>query len=211
MLNYLLFDLDNTLYSSACGLEDNVRRRMQEYSAAFLGLSAGEAWKERMDKVHIYGTNLEWLMAEKDFTDIEDYLAVVHPADEADCLPPNPELRKFLAGISVPSAILTNSPREHVDRILSKLDLEGIFTHIFDIRLCNFIGKPQPVFFRAALNILGVQSDTVLFIDDSPRYVEGFIKLGGQGVLLDENNLHPNFPHPRIRRLEELSAYLERL
>ena len=211
MIKYLLFDLDNTLYSSAYGLEDNVKRRMQEYSAAFLGISAEAAWKERMGKVDLYGTCLEWLLAEKGFSDIEDFLAAVHPADEADCLPPDPELRKFLAGISVPKAILTNSPREHADRVVGRLGLEGIFTHIFDIRLCNFIGKPQPVFFRAALNILGVNADTVLFIDDSPRYVEGFIKLGGHGVLLDENNLHPNFPHPRIRRLEELSVYLERL
>jgi len=208
MLNYLLFDLDNTLYSSACGLEANVRERMQKYSAAFLGLSAEEAWKERMDKVHLYGTNLEWLIGEKGFTDIEDYLATVHPPDEADSLQPNPALRKFLEGISVPKAILTNSPREHADRIIDKLGLEGIFTHIFDVRLCNFIGKPHPDFFRAALNILDEQPDTVLFIDDLPRYVEGFIKLGGHGLLYDENNLHPDFPHPRIQRLEELSAYL---
>ncbi|MCL2879276.1 MAG: HAD-IA family hydrolase, partial [Treponema sp.] len=106
-------------------------------------------------------------------------------------------------------AILTNSPREHADRILGRLGFEGLFTHIFDIRMCNFIGKPQPVFFNKALDTLGVQAETVLFIDDGPRYVEGFIKLGGNGVLYDENNQHPDFPHPRIQRLREITAFLK--
>ena len=209
MINYLLFDLDHTLYSSKYGLENNVRRRIQEYVAVYLGLPVEAAWKQRTDRAHLYGTCLEWLRAEKGFTDIEDYLAAVHPVNEADTLPPDPALRKFLEGIAIPKAILTNSPREHADRIMGKLEFEGLFTHVFDIRICDFIGKPHPVFFNKALDTLGVKAKTVLFIDDTPRYVEGFIAMGGNGVLFDENNLCPDFPHPRIQRLEEIVTYLE--
>jgi putative hydrolase of the HAD superfamily len=209
MLKYLLFDLDHTLYSSRYGLEDDVRRRIMQYNAAYLGLSVEDAWKERADKAHIYGTNLEWLLAEKNFTDVEGYFATVHPKDEADALPPDPDLRKFLEGIPIPKAVLTNSPREHADLILGKLGFEGLFTHIIDVRLTNFIGKPSPLFFNTALDMLNVKIEDSLFIDDVPRYIEKFIQLGGRGILYDEKNLRPDFPCPRILRLEEIVAYLD--
>lgn len=208
MFKYLLFDLDHTLYSSSYGLEDNVRRRIKEFNAAFLGVSVEEAWKERMDNIHLYGTNLEWLIAEKGCADVEGYLAAVHPKGEADTLLPDPALREFLERIPIPKAIITNSPREHADLILGKLGFEGLFTHIFDIRLCNFVGKPHPKFFYKSLDILNVKIEDTLFIDDVPRYVEAFIKLGGNAILYDEKNLLPDFPYPRIQNLRELSAYL---
>jgi putative hydrolase of the HAD superfamily len=208
MFQYLLFDLDNTLYSSRHGLEDNVRRRIREFSAAFLGVSPDEAWRQRMALAGKYGTNLEWLIGEKGFTDADAYFAAVHPPNEADSLPADPELRAFLAGLPVPKAILTNSPREHADRILSRLGIADLFTHIFDIRQSGYRGKPLPEVFNRALDILGVKARDVLFIDDSPPYVEGFIALGGSGLLMDENNVHGGYPGRRIRNLKELSRYI---
>ena len=208
MLKYLLFDLDNTLYSCRWGLEDDNRRRMRTFSAAFLGLSPEEAWRQRMMQADKYGPNLEWLMAEKGFTDVEAYLAAAHPKDEADSLPPDPELRAFLAGLPLPKAILTNSPMEHADLILDKLGITGLFTHIFDIRQSGFKGKPHGEAFNRALRILGVDVREVLFIDDTPSYVKGFIALGGMGLLLDENNVQTDYPHAKIRELKEIANYL---
>jgi putative hydrolase of the HAD superfamily len=208
MLKYLLFDLDNTLYSSSFGLEDNVRRRIKEFSAAFLGVSMEEAWQQRFAMRQKYGTNLEWLMNEKGFTDVEAYLAAVHPPDEAETLVPDPALREVLESIDLPKAILTNSPAEHADRILAKLGAADLFTHIFDIRQCAFKGKPRPEVFNHALEELGVTAAETLFIDDSPQYVEGFIALGGRGLLFDENNQYPDFPRPRISALAEIKKFL---
>jgi putative hydrolase of the HAD superfamily len=208
MLNYLLFDLDNTLYSCRHGLEDNVRRRMLEFTAAFLGTSPEEVWRQRTAYRRQYGTTLEWLIGEKGFTGVEDYLAAVHPAGEADSLPPDPELGAFLAGIPIPKAVLTNSPREHADLILGKLGIADLFTHIFDIRQTAFQGKPRPEVFYYALNTLGVQAAEVLFIDDQPDYVRGFLDIGGRGLLLDENGVFGDYPHPKIKNLRELAEYL---
>jgi putative hydrolase of the HAD superfamily len=205
---YLLFDLDNTLYSCRYGLEDDVKRRLKEFAAGVLGVSPEEAWRQRMALETQYGTSLAWLMAEKGFTDVEAYLAAAHPEGEADTLPPDPELRAFLLGLPVPKAILTNSPREHTELILSKLGLNGIFTHIFDIRQCGFIGKPRREVFDNALRILGTGVADVLFIDDNHFYVEGFIAMGGNALLLDENNVHKDNTLPRIRELKELTGYL---
>ncbi|MDR0583392.1 MAG: HAD-IA family hydrolase [Treponema sp.] len=208
MFKYLLFDLDNTLYSSRYGLEDNVRRRIREFSSGFLGISPDEAWRQRMALAGKYGTNLEWLMGEKGFTGVESYFAAVHPPNEADSLPADPELRAFLAGLPVPKAILTNSPGEHAELILSRLGIRDLFTHIFDIRQSGYKGKPRPEVFNRALNILGVKARSVLFIDDNPSYVEGFIALGGSGLLLDENGAHGDYPGARIRELKELARHI---
>jgi putative hydrolase of the HAD superfamily len=208
MLTCLLFDLDNTLYSCRWGLEDNVRRRMKEFCAAYLGLSPDEIWRQRMEQQHKYGTTLEWLMNDKGFTDVEAYLAAVHPKGEADNLEPDPELRAFLAGLPLPKAILTNAPGEHAELILGKLGITGLFTHIIDIRQNGFKGKPHPETFNRALGILRHKAEDVLFIDDNPSYVQGFIALGGQGLLLDENNIHRDYPHAKIRELRELAAFM---
>jgi putative hydrolase of the HAD superfamily len=210
MIKYLLFDLDNTLYSCRHGLEDNVLRRMKQFTAAFLGVSPDEAWRLRLERRREYGTNLEWLMTEKGFTaaDAEAYLAAVHPPDEADSLPPDPVLRSFLESIPLPKAVITNAPMEHAGRILAKLGIADLFTRVFDIRQCAFKGKPRAGAFNNALGILGVAADEALFIDDTPLYVEGFIALGGRGLLFDENDVYGDSALPRIRELRELTAYL---
>jgi putative hydrolase of the HAD superfamily len=205
---YLLFDLDNTLYSCRYGMEKNVSRRIKAFTAAFLGTSTEEAWRQRREVINQYGTCLEWLIAEKGLSDIEAYLAAAHPPGEADNLVPDPALRAFLASIPIPKAILTNSPREHADLVLEKIGLGDLFTHIFEIRQNGFIGKPRREYFEKALRTLGVSIDEVLFIDDYPNYVRGFIALGGKALLYDEEDTHEDSHLPRILNLKELVHYI---
>ncbi|MDR2633558.1 MAG: HAD-IA family hydrolase [Treponema sp.] len=207
-LHYILFDLDNTLYSPRYGLELNVGRRIADFLVAYLGLSLEEVLAQRRERLQHYGTTLEWLMAEKGYTDIEAYYEAIHPAGEADSLAPDPALRAFLESLPLPCGILTNSPREHADRILQRLDIADLFTHIFDLRWNGFKGKPHAEAFHRALQALGSLPETTLFIDDIPRCVTGYCALGGQGILLDEENAYPGYPHPRIRHLRELTGFL---
>ena len=213
MIRYLLFDLDNTLYSSRFGLQKDVGHRIWEQTAAFLGVTPDEARQLRTTWAQ-FGTNLEWLIAEKGFSDCEAYLAAIHPPDEADTLPPDPGLRAFLSGIALPKAILTNAPSEHADLILGKLGISDLFTRIFDVRLitnngqCTYKGKPEPEFYIRALNALELRAEESLFIDDFPVNVEAFIALGGRALLFDENDKHADSPLPRIRDLRELTQYL---
>jgi putative hydrolase of the HAD superfamily len=208
VIKCLLFDLDNTLYSARYGLEDDVARRIREFVSALLGITQEEVREIRKANMRQYGTCLEWLMAEKGFTDVEPYLAAVHPRDEADTLPRDDKLRDLLASIPIPKAILTNSPREHVDLILDKLGVADLFTDIFDVRETNFKGKPQKEVFDNALNKLGVSAPEVLFIDDNPLNVEVFISFGGNGLLFDEKDVHCGSSLPRIRELGEIAKYI---
>jgi putative hydrolase of the HAD superfamily len=208
MIQYILFDLDNTLYSARYGLETQVNRRIRHFLASFLGVTTEEAWRQRSERIPEFGTTLEWIITEKGFTDIESYFAFVHPEDETDTLPPDPALRDFLQSLPVPKAILTNSPREHADRVLGKLGLSGIFSHIFDIRGNGLRGKPRPGSYLRSFEVLGARPGEVLFVDDSPSYVEGCRALGSTAVLFDEYDAWPGYPHPRIRDLRELERYI---
>jgi putative hydrolase of the HAD superfamily len=206
MLRYILFDLDDTLYSSRHSLEKAMRERLFDYVAAYLGVSREEAIRQRREHISPYGTTLEWLLAEKGFSpgDVEDYFAKIHPENEAEGLLPDPELRAFLQTLPVPLAILTNSPREHADRILDKLGIGDLFTHIFDIRSNDLRGKPRAEAFYRALAVLGTSPETTLFLDDAPRYVEGYLALSGRGILVDEEDRYPWYAHERIRNVREL-------
>ena len=201
--------MDNTLYSARYGLERNMGRRNLAFVAQYLGLSLADAAFEQRGAAARYGTTLGWLMAEKGFTAIDEYYAAVHPPGEEADLPPDPALRPLLKSLQVPYGILTNSPREHADRILAKLGVADLFSHIFDMRWNNMIGKPRPEAFCRALAVMGTPPETTLFIDDYPSYVEGYLALGGRGILLDENNEHQDFPSPRIRSLEEVKWFLD--
>jgi putative hydrolase of the HAD superfamily len=208
MIQCVLFDLDNTLYSARYGLEDHVSRRIRLFLADYLGVSPEEAWRQRSARIRDFGTTLEWLMAEKGFTAVDTYFARIHPGDEAEALPPDPALRGILEALPQPKAILTNSPREHADRIISKLGLSGVFTHLFDIRSNNFQGKPHPGAYLRAFRIMGAKAEETLFVDDSPSYVDGCRALGAQGVLLDEDDAWPAYPGRRIRHVRELGKII---
>ena len=163
---------------------------------------------ERHKFMDNYGTTLEWLMAEKGFTAVDEYMECLHPENEADILPPHPELRQFLENLPCPCSILTNSPGFHADRVIKKMELEGIFHQVFDITGNGFKGKPHESAFRRTLDALELEPEETLFIDDNPNYVKGFIDLGGRGLLLDENDAHGDFPHGRIKNLTELTRFL---
>jgi putative hydrolase of the HAD superfamily len=212
-IEYVLFDLDNTLYSVKHGLEEAVSRRVNEYLAAYLKLPLEEAWALRRERIRAggYGTTLEWLVAEKGFDPqtVDDYLGFIHPENDADSLSPDPALASFLASLDIPMAIMTNSAREHALRVVEKLGIGNFFPSIFDIRFHRLKGKPHAEAFNRVLEALGTTAERCLFVDDVKIYVEGYRALGGPGVLFDELDEHPDFPGPRIRAIKEIAEIAE--
>jgi putative hydrolase of the HAD superfamily len=208
-IEYILFDLDSTLYSSRWGLEDGVSRRVNEYIARYLGLSMEAAWALRKERVKAcnYGTTLEWLRAEKGFSDAETerYFAYIHPENEADGLPPDPALRSLLQSLGVGMGILTNSPHEHALRVLKKLEIQDLFPSIFDIRRNGLKGKPDKEVYYRILAELGIKAESCMLVDDVARYIEGYRNIGGIGVYFDEGK-NPEFPGPRVAKLEDLKS-----
>jgi len=208
MLRYLLFDLDNTLYPASTRMEDDILRRMGEYAASWLGTSLREAMELRKNRSADYGTTLEWLMGERGFRDPEAYFAAVHPEGEEYCIEADPALGSLLDSLPYPKSVFTNSPREHAERVLAKLGVADRFEAIYDIRFCGLRGKPRAESYRRVCEACGVRPEEAAFVDDLPRYVEGFVAVGGLGILVDELDRHADSALPRIRSLAELPGIL---
>ena len=212
MFRHIFFDLDSTLYSVRYGLEDYFFSRLKEYTNSWLGRVLGFSGEEcerlRIEGYKRHGTTLAWLCSEMGFTAVDEYLEYVHPENEADSLPPDPDLRVFLETLPCPCSILTNSPLFHAERIIKKLGLEGVFTRIFDIKYNNGKGKPHASAYQRALENFGLKPGEVLFIDDLPHYVEGYLAIGGRGILLDEMDVHRDYSNERIRDLREITGFL---
>ena len=186
----LLFDMDNTLYPASSAMDKGITRRMLECVANFFHCTMDEAIALRSERIVHYSTTLEWLRSEG-LTDIEGFLAHVHPSNEAEELPPQPGLRDFLISLNMPMSILTNAPHEHADTVLGKLGIADLFEAVTDIRDAGFNGKPYPDSYMAALKKVGATIENTLFLDDMQKYTDGWVALGGTAVLIGSPNGKP--------------------
>jgi|WetSurMetagenome_2_1015567.scaffolds.fasta_scaffold182875_2 putative hydrolase of the HAD superfamily len=184
---HVIFDLDNTLYSSTAAMDRGITFRMLTCVADFFHINYDEAVALRAEKLPEFSTTLEWLRSEG-LTDTERYFSEVHPVYEADELPFDAGLRPLLISIKQPKYILTNAPREHADRVLEKLNVADLFSGICDIRDCNLQGKPYPYAYRHALEMSGSTIDKTLFLDDQYKYTDGWEALGGTAALVGKQN-----------------------
>ena len=156
---------------------------MMEAVADFFGVDVETAAKMRRENLPKFSTTLEWLISEG-LSDTEKYFAKVHPENEADELSSDENLRGLISGISQSCVILTNSPREHAERVLKKLNVADLFSDIVDIRACGLQGKPYEGAYRAALEKCGGDISNTIFLD-------GFLALGGTAVLVGDQNGRP--------------------
>jgi putative hydrolase of the HAD superfamily len=208
MIRLVLFDLDDTLYHHSLGMGDEIVQRMNGYVARYLGLSLDETTELRRKEASKYGSTLEWLRTDKGFADPEGYFAAVHPEGEEHLLSEDPELARALDAIALPKAVLTNSPSEHAERVLAKLGVADRFEAIYDIRFNGLKGKPWPEAYHRACAASGVGIEEALFIDDLPKYVRGFLALGGRALLIDESGRFSAEDLPRIESLAELASFI---
>jgi putative hydrolase of the HAD superfamily len=108
----------------------------------------------------------------------------------------------------MPKAVLTNSAMEHAERILKKLGIKKQIDYVFDIKFNNYKGKPHREAFFRALEAMDARPETTLFVDDYPEFVEGFLAIGGNALLMDEFDQYAGSQYERIRNLREIARYL---
>ena len=210
MIHYILFDLDNTLYPESSILGARFEKGINGFVANFLGISEEEARCQRQERRREYGTTLQWLIEVHNFTEIDEYMDAVHPKKMDGYLKKNPALAKIIRSLPVRRSILTNSPREHAERVLTYLEIRDYFEHIFDLRYNNFVGKPNPAVYTRIMEEIQQSPAETLFIDDIPGYLEPFRKMGGHALLIDELKRYPQAEYPVIQKIEELPAFLEK-
>ena len=209
--SYLLFDLDETLYPSSCGLMQAVSERMTAFVAEFLKVGEEEAARIRRRLRVVHGTTLTGLMREYGLEVAEQYLAYTHDVPIESFLSEDPRLGAALSSIPLPKSVLTNSPLEHAERVLNRLGVRQQFERVFDLRFNGYTGKPDAAVYSRALGALGRAAPEVLLVDNHLDYLAPFRSMGGSVLLIDESGgAGPQLPEgvPSLRDIKELPAYL---
>ncbi|MBU8913144.1 MAG: pyrimidine 5'-nucleotidase [Spirochaetales bacterium] len=184
MIQYLLLDLDNTVYPESSGLGRFMGARMGEFMVRHLDVSHERAVELRRSGLARHGTTLKWLIQEHDLTEIEEFIEFVHPTNLGEFLTDEDRraAQDTLDEIDLPASILTNAPKEHAERVLRWLGIRGRFEHVFDIRFNSLAGKPALSAYSRALENAGAEPGSTLFADDVLQYLLPFRDLGGHAV-----------------------------
>ena len=82
---YILFDLDETLYPKEAGLMDAIGERILIFMTQRVGIPADDATIKRRKYYQQYGTSLRGLMVEYNIDPV-DYLDFVHAVDPHEFL-----------------------------------------------------------------------------------------------------------------------------
>jgi putative hydrolase of the HAD superfamily len=213
VIKHLLLDLDNTLYSSSSTIDRAISERMIAYVASVAGVTHEEARQLRNKNLPHFATTLEWLQHDYGFRDPDAYFAFVHPPEEVNEVDFDPNLRPFLQSLGYSMSILTNAPAIHSERLLRFFKIDDLFLGVYDVARNGFRGKPHESAYRNALAGSGFTLEETVFLDDLPKYVEGYRRLGGTAILVNDDPAEiarvPEAPH--IASIYELPKVLASL
>lgn len=174
----IFFDLDDTLYPSTTGLWDLIGQRIDLFMHDFIGLDWAIIPEKRQSLFNQYGTTLRGLVAEYNI-DPDHYLDFVHDVPIEELLDPAPELRMKIQALQQQKVIFTNADRNHANRVIDALSLQGCFQRIIDIRELEPFCKPQREAFERAFLLAGnLSAEDVIMIDDTPRNLETAVQMG---------------------------------
>jgi putative hydrolase of the HAD superfamily len=181
---YILFDLDETLYPKEAGLMPALSERMLRFMTEELGIPPDDVASKRRGYYQKYGTTLRGLMEEYRI-DPETFLAYVHNVNLVDFLAASPPLNSMLYEIPLRKVIFTNADAPHAERVLNALQVRVHFERIIDIVSGGFINKPNPLAYHQALAILGVDGGQCIMVEDTPRNLMPAKDLGMTTILVD--------------------------
>ncbi len=179
----ILFDLDNTLYNSERALFSLIDVRINHYMQHVVGIAADKVDGLRRRYWQQYGVTLQGLILEHG-ADPEDYLDYVHDIDVASRLQANLPLRQMLHDLPQRKFVFTNGSHAHAMRVLQCLQIEDCFEHIFDIRLSNYIPKPNRLPYEAVLGATGLSGENCVMVEDSVDNLHMAAQLGMKTILV---------------------------
>nr|GAT59911.1 pyrimidine 5-nucleotidase [Mycena chlorophos] len=170
----VFFDIDNCLYSAACGVSAAMGTKIHDYFVNKLSLGHDEAAELHEKYYKSYGLALRGLMRHHDV----DPLDFDSQCDQAlpleDLIKPNPRLRQLILDIDrdkVQLWALTNAYRHHAARVLRIVNVHDLFGDnviYCDYEQPNFSCKPDAEYYHQALLKTGISDPAnVYFVDDS--------------------------------------------
>ena len=181
-----IFDLDNTLYSSACNLFGLIDQRMTAHVARVTGLPRDEAYRLQKRYFREHGTTLSGMMAEHG-VDPHDFLADVH-AVELDVLTEDRRLVEAIGRLPGRKLVFTNGDAPYARRVLDRLGLGDSFEAIHDIHACAYRPKPDAAAYASMVRAFAIDPARALFADDLSRNLRPAKALGLTTLWVDNGS-----------------------
>ena len=184
-----VFDLDNTLYSADSGIFQQVHKLMGKFIVEHLNVNINEAKNIQRKYYRKHGTTLRGLM-DNHGIDPDSFLEEVHKLDYS-IVSPNLKLAKNLENLNGKKFIFTNANKKHADIILDKLKITNLFEGIFDIKMANYIPKPEIQTYEKLIETYNINPNKTIMFDDIAKNLVPASKIGFTTVWIDVG--HENF------------------
>jgi len=178
-----VFDLDNTLYSAESGIFQQVHELMGKFVSNKLKIDLDSAKKIQKKYFIKHGTTLKGLM-DNHGVEPDEFLDYVHKLDYS-IIHPNNDLNKEISKLQGRKIIYTNANRQHVNEILLRLDLTNMFDEIFDIKMANYIPKPEINAYKDFIKRFNINPKTTIMFDDIAKNLVPAKNVGFKSVWID--------------------------
>jgi putative hydrolase of the HAD superfamily len=205
---YLIFDLDNTLYSQDSGMLKHIDQRIDNYIKDRLNLPLEQITRLRTEYWQKYGTTLGGMVTHHQI-DPFDYINYAYGFNVKDFISADSKLRGMLSRLNPRKVVFSNSPGDYVEAVLQALGVADCFENIYDIRFCNYIGKPELSSYQRVLKDLGAKPQECIFVDDVWVNVQGADQAGMVAVWL--SGLTAAEVKWRIGQIYDLESVVEEL
>ncbi len=182
-INTWIFDLDNTLYSADSGIFQQVHKLMGEFIAKNLNMELSEAKKLQSKYYKQHGTTLRGMM-DNHGVDPDYFLEEVHRLDYS-IVGPNEKLNNELKNLKGRKIIYTNANKQHVVDVLQKINLSNFFDEVFDIKMANYIPKPEIKPYQQIIDLFNIDSKSSAMFDDIAKNLVPAKKVGFTPVWVD--------------------------
>ena len=184
-IKFWLFDLDNTLYSGATKVFDQVDKRMSEFISTKLNISKEEAKKIQKNYFIEYNTTLNGMIKNHKI-DANEFLEFVHDID-LSFLKKDKQLDEEIEKIKGKKIIFTNGSRAHAQNVTKRLGIERHFDDIFDIVSADFIPKPSLKTYQKLIEKYKIEPQYSIFIEDIARNLKPAYELGMKTVWIEND------------------------
>ena len=178
-----IFDLDNTLYSADSGIFQQVHVLMGKFVSKHLNIDINEAKIIQKKYYKKHGTTLRGLM-DNHGVDPDEFLREVHTLDYS-IVNPDEKLNKELKKLSGRKIIYTNANLQHVNDVLKRLNLTNAFDEIFDIKMADYIPKPELKPYKLIINKYELDPKKTIMFDDIAKNLVPAKNVGFTSVWID--------------------------
>ena len=182
-INTWIFDLDNTLYSADSGIFQQVHELMGKFVSSHLNIDVEEAKIIQKKYYKQHGTTLRGMM-DNHGVDPDHFLAEVHKLDYS-IVAPNHQLNEELKKLNGRKIIYTNANMQHTLDVLERIELSSFFDEIFDIKMANYIPKPEIAPYEQIIKQYNINAENAAMFDDIAKNLVAAKKVGFTSVWID--------------------------